>query len=222
MNSDIATLEDLEQEAAEEVSIAIDQLHEARDEIRAEEPVNEHFNPPDMMSDMMSEMLSVGSSTRSNKHVVFAEPDTPDEESDKPEDLWEQCEALIGSEQYMVKRKGKAIKRKMNTGAWYNPFKRPFNRRDLTVEDYVPSGFFKKITRHESYAVVTFTSRQAAIAARQCLSDGSGLDGWRQVDAIPIPPLADAVPWNICDCRGCCRPVTLTLPSNERRFRFKL
>ena len=134
MNSDIATLEDLEQEAAEEVSIAIDQLHEARDEIRAEEPVNEHFNPPDMMSDMMSEMLSVGSSTRSNKHVVFAEPDTPDEESDKPEDLWEQCEALIGSEQYMVKRKGKAIKRKMNTGAWYNPFKRPFNNPAIGVD----------------------------------------------------------------------------------------
>ena len=221
MNSDIPTLEDLEQEAAEEVSVAIDQLHEARDDIRAEEPVPEHYQGPDVMSDMMmSEMVSIGSS--SNRNVVFAEPTTPENDGEEPTDLWEQCEALIGAEQYMVIRQGKAVKRKMNTGGWYNPLKRSFDRKDLNVQDYVPSGFFKKITRRESYAVVTFTSRQAAIAARQCLSDGSGLDGWRQVDSIPIPPLADAVPWNICDCRGCCRPVTLTLPSQERRFRFKM
>ena len=220
MHADIVTLEDLEQEAAEEVSVAIDQLHEARDDIRVEEPVADHFHTPDMMSDMMSELRSVGSGSR---HVV----DTVTEikkrnKNKKSSDLWEQCEELIGAEQYMVKMKGMAVKRTMNNGRWYNPFRKSRDSKELKVENVVPKGFFAGFTREESYAVVTFTSRQAAIAARQCLSDGSGLDGWREVDRIPIPPLADAVPWNICDCRGCCRPVTLTLPSQERRLRFKL
>ena len=214
MHSDIVTLEDLEQEAAEEVSIAIEQLHKARDEIRVDEPVTAHFQPPDVMSDM----LSVGSASR---QIVDTTGDR-NKPGDSKSDLWEQCQGLVGAEQYMVKMKGKAVKRKMNNGGWYNPFNKSSNRKDLTVEDVVPTGFFTSFTRHESYAVVTFTSRQAAIAARQCLSDGSGLDGWREVDKIPIPPLADSVPWNLCDCRGCCRPVTLTLPSQERRLRFKL
>jgi len=124
----------------------------------------------------------------------------------------------------MFKLGGRVLKRKMNTGSWSNPFgkSRSFNDMNVVMENVIPSGFFTKLTKSESYAVVTFTSRQAAIAARQCLSDGSGLDGWREVDKIPIPPLADSVPWNICDCRGCCRPVTVTLPDQERRFRFKL
>lgn len=42
---------------------------------------------------------------------------------------------------------------------------------------------------HPTYAVVTFTSRQAAIAARQSLADGAGSNTWKQVDDIPIPPL---------------------------------
>lgn len=42
---------------------------------------------------------------------------------------------------------------------------------------------------HPTYAVVTFTSRQAAIAARQSLADGGGVNTWKQVDDIPISPL---------------------------------
>ena len=53
----------------------------------------------------------------------------------------------------------------------------------------------------------------------QCLADGCGLDRWREVEKIPIAPLADASPWNICDCRGCCRPVTVTLPHEQKRWR---
>jgi hypothetical protein len=45
------------------------------------------------------------------------------------------------------------------------------------------------ILDHPSYAVVTFTSRQAAIAARQCLADGKGVDRWMNVDGIPVTPL---------------------------------
>jgi hypothetical protein len=56
-----------------------------------------------------------------------------------------------------------------------------------------------------TYAVVTFTSRQAAISARQCMADGSGLGRWEEVEHIPIPPLADSPPWDICLCRACCK-----------------
>lgn len=45
---------------------------------------------------------------------------------------------------------------------------------------------------HPSYAVITFTSRHSAIIARQCLADGGATNNWKQVDDIPIFPLADA------------------------------
>lgn len=54
-----------------------------------------------------------------------------------------------------------------------------------------------------SYCVVTFTCRQAAVAARQCLADGKGTKAWEQVQNIPMYPLADAPPRNIFFCRGC-------------------
>ena len=48
---------------------------------------------------------------------------------------------------------------------------------------------------YPSYAVATFTSRYAAIIARQCLIDGGGTSAWRKVDDIPIYPLADSPPF---------------------------
>lgn len=72
---------------------------------------------------------------------------------------------------------------------------------------------------HPSYAVITFSSRQAAIAARQCLADGGANNSWQQIDEIPIPPLADAPPRKMCFCRGCCRPVTLTINFKEKKCR---
>jgi len=69
-----------------------------------------------------------------------------------------------------------------------------------------------------AYAVVTFTSRQAAIAARQCLADASTGDRWQNIEDIPVPPLADTVPL-FGNCRECCRPVTLKLTNFNRTFR---
>jgi len=48
------------------------------------------------------------------------------------------------------------------------------------------------ILEHPTFAVVTFTSRQAAVAARQCMSDGGGLNRWVEIGELPVPPLADA------------------------------
>lgn len=70
-----------------------------------------------------------------------------------------------------------------------------------------------------TFAVVTFTSRQAAIAARHCLADGRGVNRWTPIEEIPIPPLADAAAFDIKTCRGCCRPVTLTVNSHQQFIR---
>lgn len=70
-----------------------------------------------------------------------------------------------------------------------------------------------------TFAVVTFTSRQAAVAARHCLSDGRGVSRWIPVEDIPVPPLADASVCDFCDCRGCCRPVTLTIHPKQQFLR---
>jgi hypothetical protein len=61
------------------------------------------------------------------------------------------------------------------------------------------------ILEHPTYAVITFTSRQAAIAARQCLADGGGVDRWIEIEELPVAPLADAPPCDIMFCRGCCK-----------------
>lgn len=75
------------------------------------------------------------------------------------------------------------------------------------------------LARDSTYAVVTFTSRQAAVAARHCLADGRGVGLWTTYDDIPIPPLADAAPFQVCPCRGCCRPVTISVNDRQKAAR---
>ena len=233
MQADAVTLADLEQEAEEEVSLAIEELQQARNEIRVDEPNNLSRLPriKEVQSDLLSveegDLGDLNEGTTSNVQLDQNEATDECTETELPKNtlnLWEEAEKLVGSEQYMVKLGGQVLKRKLNTGRW--SFGKSISSKQSTtrrvVENVIPSGVLSRITKSESYAVVTFTSRQAAIAARQCLSDGSGLEGWREVDKIPIPPLADAVPWNIFDCRGCCRPVTVTLPPEQRRVRFKM
>jgi hypothetical protein len=76
-----------------------------------------------------------------------------------------------------------------------------------------------KLAKHSTYAVVTFSSRQAAVAARHCLADGRGQERWLSLETVPVPPLADAAPCDIITCRGCCRPVTLNINQNEQLVR---
>jgi hypothetical protein len=75
------------------------------------------------------------------------------------------------------------------------------------------------LAKHSTYAVVTFSSRQAAVAARHCLADGRGQQRWLSLETVPVPPLADAAPCDIITCRGCCRPVTLNINQNEQLVR---
>lgn len=45
----------------------------------------------------------------------------------------------------------------------------------------------ESVARESTYAIVTFTSRQAAVAARNCLADGRGGERWLSVRHIPTP-----------------------------------
>jgi len=75
------------------------------------------------------------------------------------------------------------------------------------------------VARDSTYAIVTFTSRQAAVAARKCLADGRGGERWLSVHDIPIPPLADAPACDVMACRNCLRPVTVSVSNRQKSFR---
>lgn len=70
-----------------------------------------------------------------------------------------------------------------------------------------------------SFAVVTFTSRQAAVAARNCNIDGRGSSRWFTKKGLPVTPLSDAAPFDLKTCRNCCRPVTLSLNVRQKKLR---
>lgn len=75
------------------------------------------------------------------------------------------------------------------------------------------------LARDSTYAVVTFTSRQAAVAARNCLADGRATGRWDAVRELPIPPLADAAAGDLLAFRNCCRPVTVSVNERQKTLR---
>ena len=85
-----------------------------------------------------------------------------------------------------------------------------------------PPEIIDDLVRDSSYAVVTFTSRQAAVAARHCLADSRGHDRWVTVGEIPSPPLADAPTCNTSSFRGCVRPVTLSISDKQKLIRHTM
>ena len=124
-----------------------------------------------------------------------------------------------------LKRRSAFPQRKVGSGKWRSIgsyIQR--SKRHLTSLRRVVNethSFVNKATERSTYAVVTFSSRQAAIAARQCLADGSGWDRWKEVEDIPVPPLADGPAFNLLYCKGICKPVTLTLNDNHKKYRRK-
>lgn len=71
------------------------------------------------------------------------------------------------------------------SGRWY------FERQstDISLPSHVERSMKKgnivsSVVDYHTYAVVTFTSRQAAIAARQCMADGSGLGRWEELEEV--------------------------------------
>ena len=85
-----------------------------------------------------------------------------------------------------------------------------------------PPELVDELVRDSSYAVITFTSRQAAVAARHCLSDSRGHNRWNTVSEIPSPPLADAPIFNMSSFRGWVRPVSLSISDKQKMIRHTL
>lgn len=93
--------------------------------------------------------------------------------------------------------------RRLTDGVWHCPsfskakyewgrlFTNMGARAKLQMADLIES-----YASDSTYAIITFTSRQAAVAARNCLADGRGMERWIAIKEIPIPPLADA---STCD-----------------------
>jgi hypothetical protein len=149
---------------------------------------------------------------------------------------WERVQSIVMDNQKLSSQSS-SQPRLINTGEWRLPFCCSWGRTVVhhgqSIGQHIAEANAKALKRAASksgqlvnsvvqdatYAVITFTSRQSAIAARQCLTDGSGLDMWREVEDIPIPPLADAAPFNGWSGRGLCRPVTLTLSDNQKMIR---
>jgi hypothetical protein len=242
LRADEATLADMEQEAEEAVRNASEDLRKARAvvhrlDVGKEEGCLNVYHDVDAsllerrdLSNGVDVVDGQATFDDNSKADLIAKETWTLSLNNRPSKMssvaehWAEAERLLSTEQHSPGQRGFRWHRALSKGNWFLSLKTPStvlketSARAGKLTGRVASEI-SNIASTDSYAVVTFTSRQAAIAARQCLVDGSGIDRWREVAAIPIPPLADATPCNICDCRGCCRPVTVTLPQESKRWR---
>ena len=148
--------------------------------------------------------------------------------------LWQHVEAIVSEAQHTDSRnRTKSVdvsstseRSSVETGEWHLPSLKRFQGRLrnlwYTVSEWTmrsSTGAVDAVARDSTYAVVTFTSRQAAVAARMCLADGRGQERWRTVREIPIPPLADAAACEVMACRNCFRPVTISINDRQKNGR---
>ena len=139
---------------------------------------------------------------------------------------WQQVETLITENINSSRTSSNSRQRDVANGMWQWPSVGSLLRR--TTKQVTKANEWAKtrskeavkgLARDSTYAVVTFTSRQAAVAARHCLSDGRGAERWMALDDLPIPPLADAAAWDLLACRNCCRPLALGVNERQKNFR---
>lgn len=142
----------------------------------------------------------------SNKGGTYPQPQSPLEScpqqlSTSSEQQWKiASEIAVG--QHNTARRRKANFQPLPSGRWHFDLRDSFLQQLRSFVDQQPPyslGPDKRkqegkrvgnVVGQHTYAVVTFTSRQAAIAARQCMVDGSGLGRWEEVEDLPVPPLA--------------------------------
>ena len=78
----------------------------------------------------------------------------------------------------------------------YREKRKYYGKSPIDPETHNGQGYVTNLER-PSYAVVTFTTRRAAVIARQCMADGGSQNSWKQIDDIPIYPLADGAPLDV-------------------------
>ena len=145
------------------------------------------------------------------------------------ESQWSLVQNIVANVSLTDRSKKRKKKREIASGAWQMPSLRSLLKKTRKTATSGATKMVKTVTdkaidaldiqRESSYAVVTFTSRQAAVAARHCLSDGRGTDRWITYPNLPIPPLADAAAGEMLACRNCCKPVTLSIHDRQKDYR---
>ena len=220
-------LEDLEEEAEDEVEISFENLLEVQHSCMAYSDNRLQTDYEEQTNDIEIQ-LNTENITLSNQGRVKLTPPTDNSiepniqcsenslkaEEDVPD--WQKVEEAI-------EEHGRPYR--LFSGAWNcsdvnatknsvlritNRFQNPFKNTLDTMSE---------IKSTSTVAIVTFTNRQAAVAARKCTSDGRGYGRWKSMSDLPLAPLADASVCDISDCRGCCKPVTLTINRKQKWIR---
>jgi hypothetical protein len=141
-------------------------------------------------------------------------------------DKWGKVEQIVAESSISKKNK----KRRISSGYWKVPTFHEFylwlQKRILKILSWATTvktpDVVDDLGRDSTFAVVTFTSRQAAVAARHCLADSRGADRWTTVSEIPVPPLADAAVCNLSSFRGCVRPVSISINDKQKLIRHQM
>jgi hypothetical protein len=173
-----------------------------------------------LMSRMPANGSAHGATFAFNRLAQNPQQDVPDEcnlastqghqaSNARASSQWELVQSIVESANHKDGGTG-SVTRSVNTGQWKIP-------ASLNLFDWIKTQFYlwwdsaahntskvvDAVARDSTYAIVTFTSRQAAVAARHCLADGRAVGRWTSAEEIPVPPLADAAPFAVCPCRGC-------------------
>jgi hypothetical protein len=147
--------------------------------------------------------------------------------------LWQHVEAIVndaGNEASRLRSRSLEVetseRSSVETGEWHVPTVRTLRHQSSRIFAQVRDWALRRstvavdsIARESTVAVVTFTSRQAAVAARACVADGRGQERWQTLREIPVPPLADAAACDVMACRNCCRPVTVSINNRQKSAR---
>lgn len=218
-------LEDLEEEAEDEVEISFQNLIEVQKScmMHSDSRLQTDYEkqPNDIEIQLNTEHLTLTNQGRVKLHSIIENSNEQNShcsenylktEEDVPD--WQKVEQAMDDKSYHL-----------FSGAWkcsnINLFKdcvlRITNRFQNPVKNTLDT--MSEIKSTSTFAIVTFTNRQAAVAARKCTSDGRGYGRWKSVSDLPIAPLADASVGDITDCRGCCKPVTLTINRKQKWMR---
>jgi hypothetical protein len=147
-------------------------------------------------------------------------PSLPEKENE-----WDVVKSIVADVSQSERSKPKLV----SSGAWSFPSLKSLARKTKQSAATGATQVVKSVknttldvvdlSRESTYAVVTFTSRQAAVAARHCLADGRGTDRWISSNDLPIPPLADAAAGDLFACKNCCKPVTLSIDDRHKDYR---
>jgi hypothetical protein len=192
--SSLEKLRQLEEEAIEKVRQANAELVAARELVNRRKADNddepndsESYNPSQTKkNDITNAMVGSSQEYPLGQDVPSSIRHRRSVESNK----WQKAQEIAsdmygeGTTEQTKSSRGpcKACFKAGNLSKWHVPIldRGMFSGTDIGV----PLKHAGSILEHPTYAVITFTSRQAAVAARQCLVDGSGVDRWVEIEEV--------------------------------------